>query len=115
MEAAAIHAFRPLSVVPSPAPESDAKGGLSVALAELEESTARVVSVRQKVERLAAELTGRQQAVLSLERELSAARASAKHDREAIARLELDLEGRADLLNRLRSELTALAGELTVS
>jgi chromosome segregation ATPase len=92
--------------------ETEPASGLTAALGELEESTARVVSLRQKIERLGEQLAARQQALATLEQELAETRVSAEHDRATISRLEQELELRAGLLNRLRMELTSLAGEL---
>jgi chromosome segregation ATPase len=86
--------------------------GLTAALSELEESTARLVSLRQKVERIGHEVAQRQQAILALERDLASARASADEDRETISHLERELDGHTGLIERVRSELTSLAGDL---
>lgn len=94
------------------APDPGRDHGLMGALAELEESTARIVSLRQKVERLAGEVAKRRESILALDEELASARASAEHDRAAISRLERELDGHTGLIERLRSELTSLAGDL---
>lgn len=88
------------------------QGALAVALAELEESTARLVDLRHKVEHLDAGLAERQQALGNLEEELRAIHASADADRALVAGLESDMDGREELLGRLRGEVAALAAEL---
>ena len=90
-------------------------GGLTAALTELEETTARVVSLRHKVERLTVGIAERQDALGQLEHERASLRRAADHDLATIARLERDLESRELLFANLRSELAALAAELGVS
>jgi chromosome segregation ATPase len=87
-------------------------GPLTAALAELEETTARVVLLRQRVERLMESLADRRSTLDGLERELAAARVSAGHDREAILQLEREVTDRDETLAHLRTELTGLAIEL---
>ena len=89
-----------------------ASGELTAALAELEETTARVVALRLKVERLTAGLGERRQTLQGLERELASVRLSADHDRATISRLQGDVDERDELLEHLRTELAGLATEL---
>jgi hypothetical protein len=88
------------------------QGGLAAALVELEESTARLVDLRHKVEHLASGIAERQQALGGLEGELLALHASGDADRALVASLESDMDGRAELLGQLRGEVAALAAEL---
>jgi chromosome segregation ATPase len=92
--------------------EIPSNAGFATALAELEESTARLIDLRHKVEHLAAGVAERQQALGELEQERSALRASADADRALVSSLESDVEGREELLGRLRNEVTALVAEL---
>lgn len=110
--AAASHLTAPSPGTGRLAPDAGREDGLVGALSELEESTARIVSLRQKVERLAGEVARRRESILALEEELASARASAEHDRAAISRLEHELDGHTGLIDRLHTELTSLAGDL---
>jgi chromosome segregation ATPase len=87
-------------------------GTVTTALEELEESTARVVSLRQKLEHIGAGLAERRESVRLYEEELAGVLATADHDRATIARLEGDVSEREHVLSHLRGELTELANEL---
>jgi len=86
--------------------------GLATALAELDESTARLIDLRHSIEALAAGVAERRQALEGLEQELSALDASADADRALVSSLETDVDGREEVLGRIRTELASLVGEL---
>jgi chromosome segregation ATPase len=115
METAVTHSITQAGLVQPGQTDVQPTTGFATALAELEESTARVVALRHKVEQLTTGLAERQQALRELEGELSSLSASAADDRATVSRLETDVEGREELLAHLRTELTALAAELGFS
>jgi chromosome segregation ATPase len=98
--------------VRSSAVDLDASGDLAPALGDLEESTARVVSLRLKLEQFAAGLAERQRVLERYEAEIAEARLAAEHDRAALARLRQEIEHREGLLSHLRVELLGMAAEL---
>jgi uncharacterized protein (DUF3084 family) len=86
--------------------------GLDAALAELDESTARLIDLRHSIVALAAGVAERRQALQGLEQELSVLDASADADRALVSSLERDVDGREEVLGRVRTELAALVGDL---
>ena len=92
--------------------DSATPGAVTTALEELEESTARVVSLRHKLEQVGAALAERRESIRLYENELAAVLATADHDRTTISRLESEVGQREDVLSHLRTELNALAAEL---
>jgi chromosome segregation ATPase len=106
----AVHEWPP----PHDLDETPAEDGLTAALGELEESTARLVALRQKLEQLGGGLADRRETLRAYDDELSAARLEAEQHRTTITRLEHELGSRESLFTHLQTELTGIAAELGV-